>query len=233
MNTATATIGKKRLKYVMEYVDSLEQEFIDKLRTDPDELISQGEMLKDGDRCTVVRLTRGDASYVLKRFNLKGKLHTFRHLPMRSRARWCWNNAIMLVRYKLPSPEPIAMVEERFGPFRMRSFFLSNYIEGDSLVDWIDSNETDKKAIHRIAMSFSEMWKLFGKHRIGHGDMKATNFIVDKEEKLWLVDIDGMRMHPSGPTFNRARERDMERFLRNWQSKPAVLDIFRARIDKA
>lgn len=232
MNTAKDTTGNKRIKYVMEYVEPLDIGLVEKLRTNPDSLIAQGEMLKDGDRSTVVCLKWDDATYVLKRYNLKGKLHTFRHLPIRSRARWCWNNAVQLVRFNIPSPTPIAMVEERFGPFRVRSYFLCNYIEGNSLVDWIKSHESDKDAIHRIAGSFSEIWKVLGENRIGHGDMKATNFIVDSEEKIWLVDMDGMRIHPPGPTFNRARKRDMERFLRNWQSQPAVADIFRTLIDK-
>ena len=74
------------------------------------------------------------------------------------------------------------------------------------------------------------MWQDLGALRLGHGDMKATNFIVDPAGKLWLIDLDGMRRYRTGPLLRAERRKDLARFMRNWQERPEVAAIFRARI---
>ncbi len=215
------------------------------LRERPDALIEQGTILKSGDRCTVARIagpsneggggggggSGGGGGAVIKRYNRRGLFHTLTHLLARSRASWCWANAQRVRAAGLRTPTPLAFVEERWGPFRGRSFLIVEHVPGVPLVEWVVAHANDARVIEAMADRFADIWRALGKARLGHGDMKATNFLVDGAGELWLIDLDGMRPHPPGPTLARARKRDRARFLRNWQDRPEVQAIFQSRLD--
>jgi len=217
----------------LRHVSGLDSELMEKLWSDPDQLIAEGRMLKDGDRCTVVALERlsGRQSIVLKRYNLKGGFHTAIHATLRSRAAWSWINAIRLLQAGLPTPQPLAMLEERnVGVFRQRSYFMTDMVSGQPLSELVQSRGLSDDHLRDCARQFSVIWQKLGQLRLGHGDMKASNFLVDSELRLWLIDLDGMRRYRSLPWLRRERRNDMERFMRNWKDRPEVAAIFRARI---
>ena len=203
------------------------------LWSDPSGLIASGEMLKDGDRCTVVAVTDESWRGVLKRYNLKDPLHTTVHAVMRSRARWSWRNGWRLIESGVPTPRPVAMVEDRVGPLRLKSYLLTEFVEGRPLRD-VMSEAGATEAVEPLVGQFLRIWEQLGGLRASHGDMKDTNFIVDPTGQLWLVDLDGMRFHAPGPLFDRARRRDFAIFMRNW-TRPWIpvetARLFRARLE--
>lgn len=237
-----AVMQRRSMTRVMWHVDELPAALADRLWSDPDEVLSRGHMLKDGDRCTVVRITSdsmsadtsrdsADGSCTLKRYNLKALLHTAIHMPLRSRARWSWLNGRRLIKAGLSTPMPLACIEERrHGVLHLRSYLLTTFVPGRSLLDAIQSGEVEATELASLAKQFSRIWQTLGQLRAGHGDMKATNFIVDLQGKLWLVDLDGLRIHRSGILLRRERRNDLVRFMRNWQDRPEVAAVFRARI---
>jgi hypothetical protein len=56
--------------------------------------------------------------------------------------------------------------------------------------------------------------------------MKGTNFI-QSPQGIVTIDLDAMREHRSDSRFRRARQRDLQRFLRNWQPCPDIAALFR------
>ncbi len=227
----------------MLHVRGLNASLVELLWGNPDEVVAAAHMLKDGDRCTVGRLepaysagtgeAAGEAAgpLTLKRYNLKGSLHTAIHMPMRSRAMWSWLNGRRLVSAGLPTPMPLACVEERqHRILRRRSFLLTTFIPGRSLLEVIESREVSNDQLVDLAKQFTRIWQTLGQLRAGHGDMKASNFIVDARGKLWLIDLDGLRIYSSAALLRRERRNDLVRFMLNWQERPEVAAIFRARI---
>jgi hypothetical protein len=219
----------------------------------PDRLVASGTMLKEGDRCTVVRIDAkgspegladgqpkaakqavgpaGDRWMILKRYNIKGSFHTATHMLLRSRAQWGWVNARRLLGAGLMTPRPLACVEERrHGVLRLGSCLLTSFVPGRSLSEVIQSGSVSKEDLRDFATQFVSIWRTLGMLRAGHGDMKASNFVVDASKKLWLIDLDGMRMYRSGVLLRRERRNDLARFMLNWQGQPEVAAIFRARI---
>ena len=196
--------------------------------SDVDMLVGRGEMLKAGDRCTVVRLYGvGEGDWTARRYNLKGPGHTAVHWLLHSRAEWCWRNAMLLERASLATPEPLICAEERWlSVLRMRSLFITRYVKGRSLWEMVAAEELVGERLTEVALQFGRIWKTLGRLGIGHGDMKATNFIVDPENRLWMIDLDSMRLHRNRLVLARRRRQDLERFMRNWKSHPAVADIF-------
>ena len=56
-------------------------------------------------------------------------------------------------------------------------------------------------------------------YKISHGDMKATNFIF-YEDKLLVLDLDAMKRHSNTKSFQRAIQKDLDRFMKNWRESP-------------
>lgn len=219
----------------MLYGAGLQAAFIDRLWEEPDEVLASGRLLKDGDRCTVAQVVDADPSeptpLVLKRYNLKDRVHTAAHAVLRSRARWGWVNGHRLASAGLPTPVPRACLEElRYGTLRLRSYLLTSFVPGRTLLELIASGEADPAQLADLARQFSRIWQALGQMRAGHGDMKATNFIVDPQWRLWLIDLDGLRIYRSSILLRRERRLDLARFMRNWQERPEVAAVFRARI---
>jgi hypothetical protein len=217
---------------VMWHVDGLPQNVVDALWADPDQLITSGTMLKDGDRCTVVRIDppATPRPLVVKRYNLKGSFHTAVHWFMRSRARWCWLNGQLLREGGVLTPRPLACFEERSSALlRRRSFLLTDFVVGTPLLELARQQEP-QPPIRALADQFCTIWRELGALHVGHGDMKASNFIVDPEGQLWLIDLDGMRTYAVGPRLRSERRKDIARFMRNWHDLPSVAAAFRARL---
>lgn len=218
----------------LTYHPTLSNDLIERFWTQPDSLIAEARMLKPGDRCTVVQLPAAPGApgpMVLKRYNLRGPLHTARHWVLRSRARWSWLSGHRLRAAGLCSPLPLALLEFGFGPFNTRSYLLTEYISGSTLDEYVERHADDRAALEHVAREFAHIIQTLGEQRIGHGDMKATNFIVDDQRRLWLVDLDGMRWYPRGVAFARRHRRDCERFMRNWETQPELAAVFRAAFD--
>jgi tRNA A-37 threonylcarbamoyl transferase component Bud32 len=216
---------------VLEHRTDAPRQVIEALWTDPDGLLRSSTLVKDGDRTTIVRLDSDGRHYILKRSNLRGPLHTAIHACLRSRAQWSWINANRVIGAGLLTPQPFALLETRLGPFRARSFLLTEHIAGIAPGEWIERHAGDRGAIDDLASRFGEVWRALGRARLSHGDMKQSNFIIDPDDRIWLVDLDGMRRRRVPILFERARARDRERFLRNWKDQPEVEAAFRNRLD--
>lgn len=237
-------LARRSMQAVMLHVASVDAGLLERVWTNADDLVGSGTMLKDGDRCTVVRIDvgisrgKGDVAhseqprhFMLKRYNLKGQFHTATHIPLRSRARWSWLNGRRLIQAGVATPMPLACVEERLhGVMRLRSYLLTEFVPGRSLLDLVQSGDAKGEQLADFAKQFTRIWQALGQLRAGHGDMKASNFVVDPHGKLWLIDLDGLRIHRSGFLLRRERRMDLARFMRNWQEKPEVAAVFRARI---
>jgi serine/threonine-protein kinase RIO1 len=217
------------------HVAQLPMPIIQGLWQNPDQMVSGGSMLKDGDRCTVVRIyaqvSGVEKSFVLKRYNQKDAFHTTTHLLLRSRARWTWQNGRRLLGAGLPTPAPLACVDERrLGILRVGSYLLTEFIPGEPLNELIDSGKLEETRLRDIARQFVSIWQRLGQLQLGYGDMKASNFIVDPQGRLWLIDLDGMRHYHSRAMLRHKRRKDLARFMQNWVDHPEVAALFRARI---
>jgi hypothetical protein len=211
---------------------ALEADVADELWSDPDHLLARGRLLKPGDRCTVVQIDAG-RPLLLKRYNMRGPLHTATHTLIRTRARWCWNTGRRACEAGLPLPRPLACVENRIGPLRGRSYLLTEFVPGTTLSTLVERREREGGDLEDLAGQFSGIWQRLGDPRVTHGDLKAANFIVDADGRLWLIDLDSMRFRRTETSFRRKRAADRARFMKNWRSDPVAAAVFRARLDTA
>lgn len=220
---ARRDLGRAQAFLVREHVERLEN-----LVADPDSSCpADPELrLKNGNTATVWQTRVDGLSLVIKRYNVKNRLHGAMMMAKESRAAISWRNAHMLLMFGIPTPAPLALVLEQQRPSGRKAYFLAAAVQGPSLSDWVDAHRDHAEALKDQAARVAELFARLRYLRISHGDMKATNLIV-AEDDTYLIDLDAMHRHDRECSFARAWERDRRRFLANWQDDPEVLEIFR------
>lgn len=184
----------------------------------PDAAMLQGRLLKDGRTSTVARVEQPGCLLVIKRYNLKNLQHALERFWRPSRAWHSWREGHRLSFLGIPTPEPLAMIEERIGPFRRRAFLVNAYCPGPHLLQALTP---DKPPASEMAQAISSLFQALYHNRISHGDLKATNLLWH-EGRVWLVDLDAVVQHRSESGFEPAWRRDRARFLRNWPAESAL-----------
>ena len=183
------------------------------------------KILKKGNSSTVWLTSAGSHNLVIKRYNIKGIWHTLKRSVRRSRAAISWEGAHILKSHGIMTAQPIAMIEERFGIFRRRAWFISEHLKGtDACHLFNDENlsfdERSAKA-HQIAKLIRQLRD----YKISHGDMKATNIFFTNTGTA-LIDLDSVKQYRSLIFFKRPHRRDVSRFIKNWQDVPTIHALF-------
>ncbi|MCJ7616504.1 MAG: hypothetical protein MUO43_08215 [Desulfobacterales bacterium] len=195
----------------------------------PDSVVDSSRLLKNGNSATVALAEVNGKLLVIKRYNIKSFGHALKRCPRNTRAWSSWLNAHRLELLGIPTPKPIAFLEKRWGPFRATSYYISEYIDGTDLYRLITSDRLKEINIEALSIKFGEILKLLADANMSHGDFKATNFIV-AGEKLYIIDIEGMREHSCRWSLRRSLKRDCRRFMKNWKDMPEVARIFQHQI---
>ena len=116
-----------------------------------------------------------------------------------------------MARLGIPVVRPLALLEESSLGIPARAILIMPYQAGDFL------SEAHAPEIAGVATALQEAFALMRLHRITHGDLKATNIIIDEAGAPHFIDLDATLIHASEQAFARARARDKARFRRNWE----------------
>jgi tRNA A-37 threonylcarbamoyl transferase component Bud32 len=190
-----------------------------------DTLMDQGEVIKQGNTCSLSRFIFNSTDIVVKRYNYQGIAHSLKITSTQSRARLNWINAIRLGILNIPTPDPLAFIEKRKGPFIYCSYYITKYVPsvvcGDFLIDDKVSQQEKSAVVREIVHIFEQLQN----YRISHGDMKNRNILLT-DSGPFLIDLDSMKFHHSTRTFMRYWRKDINRFIRNWRRSPLLLNLF-------
>lgn len=174
--------------------------------------------LKQGNTCTVKSVEVSGKRFVMKRYNPKGAMYELAHKGRISRARKSWINAHLLRFIGIPTPEPIALIEYQPALGERCSYFVSEKIEGQSSWDFFCDNSSPGDCKRRVADELVDTLKQLYEHRISHGDMKGSNFLIERN-KVWVLDLDALVRHKRNRAFAASWKRDKKRFFKNWDEK--------------
>ena len=156
-----------------------------------------------------------ERNYVLKRYNIKSFWHGISRAFRPSRAHHSWRNASVLEMLGVATAHPFLYLEERvFWLFRRRAYFLCEYIDGHDLGTAWERQELELSENEIVAL-FRNLFKIMADYRISHGDMKATNFLL-QDKKLHVLDLDVMKRNSSKAKFAKMFSKDLLRFRKNW-----------------
>ena len=188
-----------------------------------------GTILKAGNSATVVKIKVADRILVIKRYNLKSRFHAVSRALRPTRAIISWRNANRLRFMGVSTPQPLAVIEERWGPLRGRAYFISAYLAGQPINEVIQQNLSDIDVLNNCADLVLRILQQFCRLRLSHSDLKASNLIV-AQDQLFIIDLDGMKKHTSNRKFQHAFRRDIIRLLQNWRCGNIFHTLLKTRI---
>ena len=189
----------------------------------PDLALSDPEcqIIKSDNTTTVGLIFRGSYKIAIKRYNTKNAWHRLRRTVRSSRAENCWHFTRTLRNLDISVAPAVAWIQEIQLGLKFRSWFISEFVEGTSSLDYFKDNVSPAE----IKKTLSEIVEILCKlrhERISHGDLKASNILLSKRGPV-LIDLDSMRQHKTESTYQPAARKDLNRFLRNWQENPVLL----------
>ncbi len=200
------------------------RELLELLRNPDATFPGKERALKNGNTCTVWAAAANDMDLVIKRYNIKGLLHGIKLRLFSGRGERSWVNGHRLSFYGVPTPTPIALLKRRSGPFPV-TYLLTERVQAISAREWFcDPNiSSDEKS--GMAEQIAKVLQTLQQQRINHGDLKASNILIADSGPM-IIDLDAMCRHRSATGFKRAWDRDMQRFLKNWEDDRGLLGIF-------
>ena len=198
---------------------------------DPSSFIKKEHLIKDGNSTTVAEYNFDGEICVIKRYNLKSLKQKMTYLFKPSRAAKCWRNSLMLRMLGVKTPRPFMIIEERvFGLLRQKAYFVCEKIEAPNLMEYFEEKQLKHSELVQIIAKFRNFFQIMIDYKISHGDMKASNFIFHNE-KLFVLDLDGMKRHQSNRHFKKAIMKDFNRFMKNWRNNEYE-EEFKSMIDE-
>jgi len=183
-------------------------------------LATRAEILKPGRSSTVGKAD----DLVLKRYNLRKFENLFKDLFRPSKARRAFHKAYHLELVGVSTARPIATADRRWLRWLGRSYFLMEEIPGaKDLGQW---HGDTAPAIHRVAELVARLHNEGFRHR----DLKETNLVFDREQRVFLLDLEGLEF-PGVVSPTRAGA-DLARLLRGMErnfsaaARGALLDRY-------
>lgn len=73
---------------------------------------------------------------------------------------------------------------------------VMDWVEGQTLKDYINSNISDRSKILDLAEKFREMTSYFHEKNIAHGDLQHGNILVKSDGSIVVIDYDSMFIEP-------------------------------------
>ncbi|WP_339523283.1 lipopolysaccharide kinase InaA family protein [Pseudomonas sp. EA_35y_Pfl2_R111] len=196
----------------------------------PDALLAQGRALKLGGSATVALVHQAERELVVKRYNVKSVAHWLKRFWRPSRAWHSWVEGNRLLLLGIATPQPLAVLEQRWCWLRGRAYLITEYCGGQDIIARFQPYQ-DRTPPESELLALDRLFAALLRERISHGDFKGSNLFWDENLGRWsLIDLDAMQQHRSARSFARAYARDRARFLRNWPADSALHQLLNQRI---
>lgn len=179
------------------YLNStLPSDLADALWKSPHSVVAKGESLRKVGARSTVRLDWHGQSFVLKHYVEPTMRHALKQNVWRSRARTTWLAAHKLIGAGIATPQPVACIENRLGPFRGDSYLMYPYVEGETLRSYLGPDDAIVRPLtSHIREQLVEFWTRLKQLRVSLADTNLKNFIVGTAGRLWVIDVDKVRFH--------------------------------------
>lgn len=186
-----------------------------------DHFLENSIFLKNDETSTVGLCEIDKQQIVIKRANTKGIMHFIRRLFQSSRAQKNYEFAKRLQDAHILTFEPMAIVEERFGWLRGRSYFVCSYLKGIDALHYFAHDATPQPNWPLVAKRIVLLLQSLAKQKLYHQDLNLSNIILI-DDKPHLIDLDSMRANRWGWSVKALMRKLRRRFMENWEEAPGV-----------
>src|SRR5690606_15788822 len=107
-----------------------------------------------------------------------------------------------------------------------RSFLVMRRAAGITLKEWVGLHEGDAARTGKMAETLKALFARMAAFRIGHGDLKATNLLVDEHDAVSFIDLDATTCLSPSSRWADIRARDKRIFHGNWKAFPRAQEAF-------
>ena len=133
--------------------------------------------------------------------------------------------AVKIRQYGLPVAAPLAAVYHKRFLFCDQSIYISEYIEGTNLYEFLRNMQAQGEErywiMRELSARMAEIFAELHKNNLWHRDAKATNFVVnqdsDGEYRVTITDVDGIKQY-----FSASEDRQMQGL---WQLAASVMEL--------
>lgn len=209
--TMTAYKKTAKIEYAFKrpFFEAVTEDVIHQIDT----LVEQGKVLKAGNSATVVVTRLAGQDVVIKRYNIKSVWHFLKRCWRPSRAANAWRFGNLLELVDIPTPEVLGFIENRQGPLRSTAYLICALS-----TDAEELNRVFPDALppQRIMEQVERIFSLMARYKLSHGDLKASNLLLNADSQVELIDLDAMQEHRMSFFERRAQHQDKRRFLQNW-----------------
>jgi hypothetical protein len=133
--------------------------------------------------------------------------------PLRPfRGKQVWKHCLALLKLEIPITEPLLYIEIKEGPFVVRTYFVTRWIDGENLGCAARTKEAlPEKRFRALLKKAAELAAEFHGAGFVHGDMKWSNFLWTEGPpyKVYLSDLD--HVEKTGAAERQAK--DLARFV--------------------
>lgn len=183
---------------------------------DPEFWKKRGELIGTASGRGTVWFVQGDyGAFVIRRYRRGGfmaKLTQFRFAFTGLQNTRPWKELALLEKMNklnLPVPKPIGGRVSRFGPFYEAEIVTGTIEHADELFSRLQctpSSSVNWQEIGRVINRFHQ-------HGIYHSDLNCHNLMIDKDEKIWLIDFDKCDQRPVSHSWMEANLARLKRSL--------------------
>ncbi|MCC7515784.1 MAG: hypothetical protein IT470_00420 [Pseudomonadales bacterium] len=177
----------------------------------PTRFAQNATLLKNGNSAKVFLVMVGSKPYVVKQYLNKDWLRKLRRAWRPSRAARSWYFAHAFLFADIAVPAPVALVEQKTGPFVTSAWFISEYCGDENLLAHWQHTAPSVQELNSLRELFTQLAQLC----TSHGDMKATN-LLSNGQRIAVIDYDGASEWRQPAALQQALRKDKQRLLANW-----------------
>ena len=142
----------------------------------------------------------------VKGYRFRGPVYALVNLFRTSRALKSWIAANGLIVRGLLTPQPLAMIEKRFGPILRENFYICRWLDqAPELNTYITGRQWAQPDKKQFIRSLAHTIARLHAQGIYHGDLKSNNILVRTHAASWdffFIDLDRVSFSRS-LTFQR------------------------------